>query len=215
MTTDPDILTLAQWLSPAYPLGAFSYSHGLEWAVAAGDVDDTGSLERWLGDVMCHGSGRSDALFLAAAYLADTPGDLTRIDQTCRAFAASAERLRESDLQGAAFCEITARVWGFDLARLTFPVGVGRAARLGALPLDLTSQMYLQAFITNLVTCAQRLLPIGQTEAQALIHALSGAARDIAAQTLTGDLDMLSGTAFLADIASMKHETQYSRTFRT
>jgi len=215
MNTDTDILTLAQWLSPAYPLGSFAYSHGLEWAVKAGEVTDRHSLEAWLWDVLRHGTGWCDALFLAAAFHAGTAADCDRIDATCLAFAPSAERQRETAWQGAAFCDVTARVWALDLALQSFPVAVGRAARLAGLPLLLTSQFYLQAFHSNLVAAAQRLLPFGQTEAQRVVHNLAPLCRDIAQATQDGDLDRLTSTAFGADIASMKHETQHARIFRT
>ncbi len=214
MPTEAAILTLAQWFSPAYPVGAFSYSHGLESLVETGAVTDTDSLLDWLGDVLRYGAGQSDARFLIAAWRADAQ-EVGAVDALCRAFAPSRERLQETDLQGAAFCEVTAAVWGFDLAGLTYPVALGRAAALGGMPAALTTRLYLQAFVANLVAAAQRLLPIGQTEGQRLIRALAPLISDITEQALAGSLDDLSGTAFLADIASMKHETQYSRIFRT
>ncbi|WP_226781616.1 urease accessory protein UreF [Oceaniglobus trochenteri] len=213
--TDPGILTLAQWLSPSYPVGSFAYSHGLEAAVNRGEVVDADSLASWLRDVLQAGAGRFDALCLAAACRADTRARVHEIDQTARAFAPSVERLRETDLQGAAFCDVTRAVWGLDLHALTFPVAVGRAIGLAGLDQVTGSLMYLQAFISNLAAAAQRLLPLGQTDAQRLIHDLAPLCREIGQTTADGDLNDLSGTAFLTDIASMHHETQYSRIFRT
>ncbi|WP_457647118.1 urease accessory protein UreF [Profundibacter sp.] len=214
MPTEAAILTLAQWFSPAYPVGAFSYSHGLESLVETGAVADADSLLDWLGDVLRYGAGQSDARFLIAAWRADAR-DVGTVDALCRAFAPSKERLQETDLQGAAFCEVTAAVWAQQIAGLTYPVAVGHAASLEGLPPALTAQMYLQAFVGNLVAAAQRLLPIGQTEGQRLIRGLMPLVAEIAGQAQAGSLDDLSGTAFLADIAAMKHETQYSRIFRT
>ncbi len=214
MHTDAQVITLSQWLSPAYPVGAFAYSHGLESLVETGAVTDADGLLDWLGDVLRYGAGLSDARFLIAAYRADAQ-DVGTVDALCRAFAPSKERLQETDLQGAAFCEVTAAVWAQQIAGLTYPVAVGRAAALEGLPPALTTQMYLQAFVSNLVAAAQRLLPIGQTEGQRLIRTLAPLLAEITDQALNGSLDDLSGTAFLADIATMKHETQYSRIFRT
>ncbi len=214
MHTDEQIITLGQWLSPAYPVGGFAYSHGLESLVETGAVTDADSLRDWLADVLRYGAGLSDARFLVAAHRADA-GKIGEIDTLCRAFAPSRERLQETGLQGAAFCEVTAAVWGVDIAGLTYPVALGRAAALEGLSPALTTRLYLQAFVANLVAAAQRLLPIGQTEGQRLIRALAPLISDITEQALAGSLDDLSGTAFLADIASMKHETQYSRIFRT
>ncbi|WP_428548314.1 urease accessory protein UreF [Profundibacter sp.] len=214
MHTDAQVITLSQWLSPGYPVGAFAYSHGLEALVETGAVTDADSLQDWLIDVLRYGAGLSDALFLLAAYHADAQ-DVGGVDALCRAFAPSKERLQETDLQGAAFCVVTAAVWAQQIAGLTYPVAVGRAASLEGLPPALTTRLYLQAFASNLVAAAQRLLPIGQTEGQRLIHGLARLVSEITDQALNGSLDDLSGTAFLADIASMKHETQYSRIFRT
>lgn len=215
MPTDAQILTLAQWFSPGYPVGAFSYSHGLEAAVAAGDVEDAASLEAWIEQVLCHGAGRSDALFLAASYRCETAPELALIDARCRAFAPSRERLQETALQGAAFAQITASVWGGTPQALCYPVAVGQAAARLSLPLRLTSAMYLQAFAANLATAGQRLTRVGQTEAQRIISTVSALCTALAEDTVQGDLSTLSNTAFLADIASMHHETQYSRMFRT
>jgi len=206
------ILTLVQWLSPAYPVGAYAYSHGLEWAVEAQDVRNGETLSAWLGNVLRHGAGWCDALFLAAAFRADDP---TAVDAMARAFAPSVERLKETTLQGAAFARTTGNVWGKPLPALTYPVALGHGARCHDLPLDLTLQMYLQAFMSNLVTAGMRLIPLGQTEGQALIRSLTPLCGAIAADAIDGTLDDLSSTAFLSDISSMKHEQQYSRIFRT
>lgn len=208
-------LTLAQWLSPQYPVGAFAYSHGLEYEIEAGGLRDGERLRAWLEDILRAGSGRSDALFLAAAYRAESAAAVSGIDAACRAFAPSKERLAEADLQGAAFCAVTARVWGHGVAGLAYPVAVGRAARLAGLPLRLTAEFFLQAFLSNLVSVGVRLIPLGQTEGQALIRDLTPLCAEIARDAQDGDLAALTATAFAADIASMRHETLYSRSFRT
>ena len=214
MATATDILTLTQWFSPAYPVGAFAYSHGLEWAIDAGDVATTAEARAWIEEVLRHGAGWNDSLFLAAAYRADAEG-LDDIDAAARAFASSSERLKETQLQGEAFCDVTAKVWATDLTGLTYPVAVGRAARLESLPLDLTTQFYLMAFVSNLAAVAMRLVPLGQTDGQKLIRDLTPLCTQIAEEASIASLDDLTSTSFLGDIAAMKHETQYSRIFRT
>ncbi|MCA0930118.1 urease accessory protein UreF [Ruegeria profundi] len=213
--TNADILTLTQWLSPAYPVGGFAYSHGLEWAIECGAVGTVAEVGSWITDVIQHGSGHSDSVFLAAAYRAETPEKLGEIDQTARAFCASSERLSETVLLGDAFCTVTSDVWALDLRKLTYPVAIGHAAAAQKLPLGLTAQMFLQAFLANLVACATRLVPLGQTDAQRLICDLTPLCQRIANDAIETGLNELSSTAFLSDIASMKHETQYSRIFRT
>lgn len=214
MPTNLQILTLTQWFSPAYPVGAYAYSHGLEWAIEAGDVRDFTTAKEWVADVLNHGTGWNDALFLSAAFDAEEAA-LAELDEDCRAFAPSRERLKETDLQGAAFCEITAELLGERLAGLSYPIAVGRAAKLADLPLQLTMQMYLQAFLANLSAVAMRLVPLGQTDGQRLIRDLTPLCSEIAERAMVASLDDLGATAFMADIASMKHELQYSRIFRT
>lgn len=215
MPTDAQAMKLAQWLSPAYPVGAFSYSHGLEWAVSAGDVADAAALQAWLADILADGAGRADAILLAAAYNAPDAAALAGIDAQARAFQPSAERLLETTAQGAAFAQITAEVWPADLPALCYPVALGRAARLHDLPLLLTARMYLHAFASTLISAGIRLIPIGQTDGQKVLTALTPLCAGVAEQAVSETLDDLASTAFLADIASMNHETQYSRLFRT
>ncbi len=210
-----DILTLAQWLSPAYPVGAFSYSHGLEAAIEDETVADPESLFIWVAEVLQHGSGQADALLLAATFRCENSDEVTEIDAICSAFAPARERLLETSLQGAAFAQTTAAIWGFDLPALCHPVAVGRAARLAGLPLELTAAMYLQAFSSNIVSAGIRLVPLGQTDGQRQIRRLAPLCEEIADATQHGDLGQLSSTAFLADIAAMRHETQHTRIFRT
>lgn len=212
MPIDAAVLTLAQWFSPSFPVGAFAYSHGLEWAVQAGDVTDAAQTQDWIDTVLRHGAGWNDCLFIAAAYRADDAG---AVDATARAFAASAERLRETDLQGAAFATAVANLNGTTATPRTYPVAVGEAARNAGLPLELTAKMYLHSLTSSLAGAAMRLVPLGQSDGQAIIRALTPAAQEIATRACAASLDDLSATAFATDIASMKHETQYSRIFRT
>ena len=214
MATSTDILTLTQWLSPSYPVGAFSYSHGLEWAIQAGQVTDAASFQDWLGQILNYGSGRNDAILLTCAYHAQ-PDDVATIDEEARAFAPSRERLLETTAQGAAFCRTTQAIWGDSLPALTYPVALGHAARVHGFDPTLTCALYLHAFASNLVSAAIRLVPLGQTEGQAILTALAAQCQDIAVQSQDLSLDDLGGSTLLADIASMKHETQYTRLFRS
>ncbi len=213
--TDADILTLTQWLSPAYPVGGFAYSHGLEAAIDQGTVANSRDTEAWISDVLEHGSGWNDAVFVVAAFNAHDKEELINVDIAARAFCATSERLMETELLGQAFGNVTKGVWELDLGQFTYPVSIGRAARLQNLPLQLTTKMFLQAFASNLVACATRLVPLGQTDAQRLIRQLTQLCAQIAERAKKASLDELSSTAFLGDIAATKHETQYSRIFRT
>ena len=205
-------LTLMQWLSPAFPVGAFAYSHGLEQAVADGQVRDDASLQDWISVLISTGSGKANAVLLSAAYHSDTPEN---IDATARAFDASAERLKESDLQGAAFCDTARAVWNVPIAGLTYPVAVGAAARAMEVPLAQTLPLYLHAFASNLVAAAQRLMPLGQTAGQQVLANLAPTIAATAHDAEEATLDDLSATSFAADIAAMRHETLTHRIFRT
>lgn len=214
MTTDP-ILTLTQWLSPAFPVGAFTYSHGLEALVDQGTVCDAGSFAAWLTDTIQHGAGQNDVILLAHAYTTNSLETLTEIDTLSRALAPSAERLLETDQQGAAFTRTAAAIHDLDLSTLTYPVAIGRAAHLQNLPLRDTARLFLHAFAANLTSAATRLVPLGQTEAQATLTAVTPLCQDVADHAVTLSLDDIAASTFASDIASMRHETQYSRLFRS
>lgn len=214
MITNTALLTLAQWLSPAYPLGSFSYSHGLEWAVEAKNVTDGASFQAWMNGILTHGAGRNDAILLGNAYRSDRDG-LAELDELARAFAPSAERLLETTQQGSAFCRTTSAIWRGELPDLTFPVALGYAAAQEDIPLLETAAMYLHAFASTLTSAAIRLIPLGQTDGQTVLAALLPLCETIARENVTLRTDDLGGATFLADIASMKHETQYTRLFRS
>jgi len=213
MATDAQALTLMQWLSPAYPLGSFAYSHGIEAAVAGGHLRDAGTLRDWIADVLTHGSGRSDAVLMRLAHAPDA--DVAALDAVARAYAPAAERLREGARQGAAFARTTRAVWGIDLPDLMLPVAMGRAARLMSLDIDLAVPMALHAFAANLVSCAQRLLPLGQTAAQRIVADLIDPCRAVAAATRGTTEDDLWSVAWMSDIAAMRHETLQPRIFQS
>ncbi|MEO0930957.1 MAG: urease accessory protein UreF [Pseudomonadota bacterium] len=207
-----DLLTLAQWVSPAYPVGAFAWSHGLERAVGRGDVADAADLTAWLESVLAHGAGRSDAILLCAAYQAD---DIAPIADLAAALAPSRERRMETLQQGAAFAATTRAVWGFDLPDMAYPVAVGRAASLAGLPLDAVVTLWLQAFASNLTQCAQRLLPLGQTQGQRVLRNLAPQIAEIGEAAMRASLDDIGSATFAVDTASMQHNEQYARIFRS
>ncbi len=209
---DAHLLTLAQWLSPAYPVGAFAWSHGLERTIGRGDVRDGAALADWLTDVLDHGAGRSDAILLCAAHAAD---DMAPVAELAAVLAPSRERRMETLQQGAAFAATTRAVWGIDLPDMAYPVAVGRAARLMDLPVQPVAQLWLQSFASNLVQAAQRLMPLGQTEAQRILAGLAPLCIRIGAEATVASLDDIGSAVFAVDTASMQHTTQYSRIFRS
>jgi urease accessory protein len=216
---------LMAWLSPAYPIGAFSYSSGIEWAVEAGDIVDAATLERWLAVVIAEGGGFCDAVFLAHAHrgAADDAG-LRAVAELAAAFAPSKERHLETTAQGRAFLEVTRAAWPAPaLERLAaigdgavaLPVAVGVASAGHALPLAPTLHVYLHALSANLISTAVRLVPLGQTDGQRVLAALEPVVAATAQRALATALDDVGGAAVRADLAAMRHETQYTRLFRS
>lgn len=208
----PGLLTLATWLSPGYPVGAFAWSHGLERAVADGEVRDADSLREWLAALLEHGSGRSDAVLLARAWR--DPED-EEVAELARALQPGAERRAESEGQGAAFAAVTGAVRGHSGAAAPYPVAVGRAAAREGLPLRETLALYLHAFAANLVSAAVRLVPLGQTEGQGALAALAPVCEAVAEDAMAADPEDLGGACLRADLASLKHETLQTRLFRS
>ncbi|QXT40528.1 urease accessory protein UreF [Gymnodinialimonas ceratoperidinii] len=215
MTIEGNILTLAQWLSPGFPVGAFAYSHGLETAITDGTIATADDLQGWLEDILRHGTGRNDCILLRAAHGSRSESELENIGAAALAFAGSAERVLETSLQGAAFGRTTAAIWGGDGVDLPYPVAVGTAAARLEIDAGTTAAMYLQAFVANLVSAAVRAVPLGQTEGQGVLAALSPLCLQIATETASTTLDHLQSTAFLSDIAAMRHEALQPRIFRS
>lgn len=216
---------LMVWLSPSYPVGAFSYSHGIEWLVETGAIHDHVSLAAWIADLMVLGSGRNDAILFAESWrMAQKPDELARIAELASAFAASAERALESEMQGDAFCEVTRRTWASSaldglIARyphpICYPVAVGVAAADHGIPLAPALRAYCHAFAANLVSAGVRLVPLGHTDGQRVLQALESAVDEVAVIGETKDLSDLSSITIAADLAAMRHETQYTRLFRS
>jgi urease accessory protein len=220
-------LPLFIWLSPAFPVGAFAYSHGLEWAVEAGDIVDARSLQGWLVDLLEFGAPHSDAILFSAAFRAAAAAhwrELIDINALAVALAASAERRLEATAQGAAFvaaargpwdCEAMRRLSEAPDGRVAYPVAVGAAASGHGLPLDTSLEAFALAQAANLVSAALRLGSIGQSDGQTILAALLPRVRALAGKAARSTLADLGGCALRSDIAAMRHETQYSRLFRS
>lgn len=203
---------LAQWFSPAFPVGAFAWSHGLEWAITVGEIHDGASLQAWLEVLLGQGSGRNEAIFLSLAYRADDPAPVAEL---ARAYAFGAVRLAESEALGAAFVEAVNTLHGLALRPMPYPVAVGVAAHLCALPLKETLRYALHAFIANLVGVAVRFVPLGQSEGQKVLTALFALIDQVAEEALEADEAALGGSAIRADLAALQHETLTTRIFRS
>jgi urease accessory protein len=207
-----DLLTLVQWLSPAFPTGGFAYSHGMEWAIAGGLRSGDG-VQAWIADVLRFGAGQADAVLLVQAL---RPGaDVAVLDAFARAMAGSRERLTETVEQGTAFARTVAALTGRDLLPRALPVAVAEAAAGLALPVADVVGVYLHGFAGNLVAVATRFVPLGQTEGQAVLAALHPVIAEVVDWAVTVGLEDIGVAAFGADLAAMRHEDMDVRIFRT
>src|SRR5215510_12888668 len=222
------LFRLMAWLSPGYPVGAFSYSGGLEWAVEAGDVRDAETLQRWLEVVIRQGGGFCDAVVLVHAHAAAAAGaaekNLRAVAELAAALTPSKERHLETTAQGRAFVDATRAAWPCAaLDRLlaawdgpvAYPVAVGVAAAGHGIAVEPCVGAYMQAIAANLVSAGVRLIPLGQTAGQRVLAALEETIAASAQRALATPLDEVGGASFRADLATIRHETQYTRLFRS
>jgi urease accessory protein UreF len=304
MTTDAaKLIRLMSWLSPAFPIGAYSYSHGLEWAVETGAVRDRTTLVDWLDADLRHGAGRADGIFfaetwrsVAAPLFADvlpmspaqqpplpsgegggegddvaagsevaethspspgrrlaspalsrqgrrhtvpvspmregTGGDRTAdpliaVAELAAAMRATSELALEASQQGIAFLSAVRKAWphpaldahaeAVRAAGITpmLPISTGLACAVHEIALETALPLYLHAGAANLINAAVRLVPLGQTDGQMALAAMETAVAQTAAEAFQSGLEDIGSAAFMIDIASMQHETQYTRLFRS
>ncbi|MCK8785031.1 urease accessory protein UreF [Roseomonas sp. NAR14] len=218
---------LLAWLSPAYPVGAYTYSHGLETAVEDGAVRDRAGLVAYVAAVLGQGAGAVDGPLLAAAHRAATAGDDAALDAVAELAAAwrgTAETALETMAQGTAFVAVTAAAWpephfaalaARHPRRLAHPVAFGAAAAWQGVALRPALFGWLAAFAANLVSAGVRLVPLGQTDGQAATAALLPAVQGATETALLAGPDDLGTAAPVLDLFSMRHETQYTRLFRS
>ena len=226
----PALYRLMAWLSPGFPVGGYSYSHGIEYAVEAGLVTDGPTLEAWIAEILCRGAGLIDAGLLAAAWRAAQGEDrraLLAVAERAQAWRSTAETALESEAQGAAFLAAVAAGWpdpGRDAAVAAlreagiapaYAVAVGLAGAFAKVPADALARAYLQAFAASLVSAGVRLIPLGQSEGVRILAALELAVEQAAALARGTDLEDLGTSAWMTEWASMRHERQYTRLFRS
>jgi len=229
MTTEDGgtLLRLLAWASPAYPVGGFSYSHGIEMAVEEGLVTDAASLEAYVAAVLEGGAGRVDGVLLAAAHRAASEGDAAALDDLAGlafAWRGTAEHALEATQQGGAFAQVTAAAWpdarlsaffARHRGRLAHAAVFGAAAGFAALPRRAALLAYLSGFCANLVSAGVRLVPLGQTDGQRTTASLAPRIVRAAEAAEACDPEELGTAALLPDLLSMRHETQYTRLFRS
>jgi urease accessory protein len=226
MTTDPALYRLLTWLSPSYPVGAFAYSHGLEQAVEARLVRDADGVKRYIATVFHAGAGRSDAALFVAAHRAavdEDTAEIASLTQLAAAWRATAETALEASAQGRAFLSVTRGAWPHPMLDAlvelpdppALPVVVAVAAAAHRVPLAEALLAYLHALAANLVSAGVRLVPLGQSEGQRILAALESDVAAVRDEALTTRLDLIGTAAGVIERCSMRHETQYTRLFRS
>ena len=223
----PALYRLMTWMSPAYPVGAFSYSGGIEWAVEAGDIRSAETLRGWLTTMIYRGALFCDAAIFAHAHRTAAAGDdraLAAVAELAVALAGSKERFLETTVQGQAFLQITRTTWptqGLDRlaaargAPLTYPVVVAAACAGHGIALGPSLHAFLHGVVSNLVSAGVRLVPLGQTDGQRVLAALEAPIAQTAERAPITAFDDIGVATPRADIAGMRHETQYTRLFRS
>src|SRR3954467_6983864 len=218
---------LMTWLSPSFPVGAFSYSSGIEWAVESGDIVDAASLSDWLAAMLAEGSGFCDGVFLAQAHRAASSREdevLQTIAELAAAFVPSRERHLETSAQGRAFLDAARAAWNIERLEqmfavcgdvIVYPVAVGMVSAAHCIPLAPTMHAFLHALTSNWISAGARLVPWGQTDSQRVLALLEPVVAATAVRALDASHEDLGSAAFRADLASMRHETQYTRLFRS
>jgi urease accessory protein len=218
---------LMTWLSPSFPVGAFSYSSGIEWAVEAGDITDAATLRDWLSALLTDGAGFCDAVFLAQAHRAVTAHDdaaLRDIAELAAALVPSRERQLETMSQGRAFIDTSRAAWSCGGLEevvaacggpIIYPVAVGLVSAAHGIPREPALHAFLHAVVSNWISAGARLIPLGQTDSQRVLASLEPVVAATAQRALAATLDDLGSATFRADLAGMRHETQYTRLFRS
>jgi urease accessory protein len=224
------LLRQQSWLSPAFPTGSYSYSHGIEWAVESGHIHDRKSLVDWLEADLCYGSGRNEAILFIEAWRCAKENkcdDLLKIAELAAAFRGTSEFALETSQQAASCLATLRRVWPDSLIEtlsdllselgispaLSIVLGV-RAARQD-IPATLSLPAFLQSYLANLITAGVRLVPLGQTDGQLAIAELEPAVLRVAGQAGCATIHDLGSAGFIVDLISASHETQYTRLFRS
>ena len=212
MHTDLKFMTVMQWMSPAFPIGAFAYSHGLELAIDKDQVSNGEKLQKWITDLLEYGSLRTDSIFISLILRGH---DAKKMNELSMALCPAGERLLETKLQGSAFAKVIEDVWQQDIGELSLPIAVALAAKNQSIEQDLILPAYLHAFCSNLISAAIRLIPIGQTEGQRIMLELYPTISDLVKTASESEIDDLNSACFFSDVSAMEHEYLQPRIFKT
>ena len=215
---DASLLRLMTLFSPVFPVGSFAYSHGLEQAVHENSIQNAEELFDWLDALANHGSLHNDAVLIAEAWRSTDQGqNIVGLVELANANTASKERFLEIDLQGRAFCKAVAHTGFLNeiYEAFPYPIAVGVLGHQMEISLPSVLTAYLHTFLSNLVQAAIRLVPLGQSDGVKIMAKLERTILDITDNSDKLTLDKFGSCCFLSDIMAMRHETLYSRIFRS
>ena len=216
-------LRLQSWLSPSFPVGAYSYSHGVEAAIDAGLVTDAETLRDWLEGLLRFGSGANDAILLSEAWRHASASDaaaLAVLTEFATALIPTAELRLEATSQGTAFVKTVSAAWE-EIEQVSLPpapplpVAYGAVTAAAGIALELAGPLYLQAFVHNIVSAAVRAIPLGQTDGQRVIAALEACVDEVWRASEGCGVDDIGTAALMAEWSSMQHEAMDGRLFRS
>ena len=202
--------TLTQWLSPSYPIGAYNFSQGLEYAVKESLVSDEKTLKDWLRENLEAGYFRNDAIFVKLAFFSETEEQLEKLVELMNAFSTSKSRLDEQILQGKAFFKVTPNSTG-----APYPIALGVAAKNYGLNIEEVIPLFLQSCLSNVISVAQRLLPIGQTEAVKILRDLFPKIEEVSQLVLISSEPDILSSCYLTDSCSIFQETIDGKIFKS
>lgn len=201
---------LFSWFSPNFPIGSFNFSHGLEAAVEMKFIHDSFTLENWISNLITDGSGKTDVILLSNAYRGKN------INELALALCPSKERWIESIKLGKSFSKNIRDNWSYNIEDdLAFPVALGKAGSFFSIPLDQLLIIFLQSFVSNLITFGMKHIPLGQSAGQKILINLIPVIQAQSMKYKNYDIKDIGSSAFISDLASMYHENLKNRIYQT
>ena len=201
---------LFSWFSPNFPIGSFNFSHGLEAAVEMKFIHDSFTLENWISNLITDGSGKTDVILLSNAYRGKN------INELALALCPSKERWIETIKLGKSFSKNIRNNWSYNIEDdLAFPVALGKAGSFFSIPLDQLLIIFLQSFVSNLITFGMKHIPLGQSAGQKILINLIPVIQAQSMKYKNYDIKDIGSSAFISDLASMYHENLKNRIYQT
>lgn len=201
---------LFSWFSPNFPIGSFNFSHGLEAAVEMKFINDSFTLENWISNLITDGSGKTDVILLSNAYRGKN------VNELALALCPSKERWIESIKLGKSFSKNIRENWSYNIEDdLAFPVALGKAGSFFSIPLDQLLTIFLQSFVSNLITFGMKHIPLGQSAGQKILINLIPVIQAQSMKYKNYDIKDIGSSAFISDLASMYHENLKNRIYQT